>query len=243
MRGRRQYESGFSALYLVIGLVVLGLLIAIGVVVSGAQSPTSTLVPIEGPVVPTAPPSAPRTADSLPDGFVAYTNAAVGFTFAYPSTWGGLQPVSEPSAVLKLSTAAISGLSLADALQVRADKKASAQIPIGDKGVTIRPVDNGATFDWVVVNRGTDKVAVGKSYTQSPTVVYRSGKAVVYAMSGSRDNCTFTTWLFASQDNIIQLRLPSFCISDKVADADVQAGHKAQFDTVTKNMLQSITVL
>ncbi len=236
-------SRGFSALYLVIALVVLGLVVAIGLAVSGGQTSDSGLVPIQGPVAPTAPPSSPKASDSLPDGFVAYTNAAAGFSFAYPAAWGGLQPVNEPAAVLNLSTAAISGLSLADTLQIRADKKADVQIPIGNKGVTVRPIDDGASFNWIVVERGSDKVAPGKPYAPAPPIAYRSGKAVVYAISGSRDNCTYTTWVFAAQDNIIRLRSPSFCISDKVADADVQASHKAQFDANTRNVLQSITVL
>ncbi len=234
---------GFSAVYLALSIVILGILVVIGLVVAGSQGSDEGLVPIEGPKNVRVDEKPVVTGDKLPAGFVAYTNPTIGFSFAFPSVWGALNPVVDETSVLNLATAPLREFSLADSFQVRVDTLEEFQIQINDKGVIVSPKPSGAGYEWVVVDNGTDKISVGKVYTPGPPIVYRSGKATVYAFSASKEACTYTTWVFAVQDGMARLRLPSFCISDKVADSDVQATHKAAFEKIKKDILQSITVL
>ncbi len=244
-----QDASGFSALLLVGAIAVLGILVAVGLVVSNSQTQDSkSLVPIEGPknvrLDNEYTESAATPSTKASEAVIAYSNTPNGFSFAYPSAWGALQPseVDKGAALLNLATTPLQDYSLADNLRVRVDTLADFKIQIGTKGVLVSPTPSGSGYTWTVVDKGSDRITVGKTYPTVPQVVYKSGKAVVYNFPSSRDNCTYATWVFAVQTGMARLRLPAFCISDKAADADVQAEHKADFEKAKAALLRSITV-
>lgn len=246
--GKRVGSSGFGAIGIVTVLAVLGIVAFIGWQMYKAQQ-SSTGQEASGGLVGIPPPAETPTRtepasspDGLPRGFTAYSNSQYGFSFAYPQVWGGLQMANDPSAVLSLATNKITAYSLADALQVSVTKTVNFRQRANDAGVVVSPTPNGVAYEWKVVDKGADKSAqLNKTYA-SPPVVYRSGKTQVYSFSLADGACNYTVWAFASGDNFVRLRLPSFCVSSKPGDAEVQAGHKAEFDAIKAQMLPTITV-
>ncbi len=240
----RQYAGGFSVFYVLGVFVVLGVIVLAGMLAYNAQQPKTNggLVAIPGPK--TTPSSLPpeEPADGPPKGFVAYSNPRIGFSLAYPEAWGDLQPVADEPVELKLATNKIATYSVTDALEIRADKTDKFRLLASSKGVMVAPSPSGGEYVWKVAAKGTDKQLIGKIFNPVPQVVYRSGKTIVYGFSITQDACTHVIWAFAAQDNFVGLRLPSFCISNKPADADVQATQKVDFDNQKSQILQSITV-
>lgn len=240
-------QRGFSALYLLLIVAVVAIIGFIGwkVVGSSTGSGSAGLVPIEGPETVRVDDKPEETnPDGVPKGYVGYTDAKLGFSFNYPEAWGKLEADGAPGAVLSLKTPNINGYSLADALVVKAVPIDQFRMPYGDKGTLIGPKPLGTSYEFIITDKGQDKaVTVGRTAAQQPPVIYRSGKAVVFNFPASTGNCRFDTWAFTSGANFVTLRLPSFCISDKPADADVQAGHKTDYDAQKQQILNSITVI
>lgn len=243
-------SKGFSVVGLFAVLVALGVVGFVGWQIYQSQRSTDALegsgqlVGLPAPKDDKPKTDKPASPDGLPSGFVAYTDAKLGFSFAYPEAWGSLQPVADPATVLNLSTGKVEGYSLADALQVSATKTSSFRIRANDNEVIVMPVPSGGGYEWRVTDRGKDRRAiVNRPLSPAPPVVYRSGKAQVYNFLASNGACTYNMWAFAVQDNFVKLRLPSFCVSPKPGDAEVQVQHKADFDKVKSQILQSITVL
>lgn len=241
-------SAGFGVVGVLIAVAAVGLVAVVGWLVVSAQrsggDQSDGLVSIPPPAeTPTAvqPPANP---DGLPRGFTAYSNAEYGFSFAYPQDWGGLAPAADPATLLNLTTNRISGYSLSNALQVSVIKTVNFRQLVNDKAVVVSPSPSGVNYEWKVVDKANDRTAqLGKTYAPAPPVVYRSGKAQVYSFSLTEGACGYTIWAFASGENFVRLRLPSFCVSSKPGDAEVQANHKAEFDTVKARMLETITVL
>jgi len=246
---RKRRSAGFSALAAVIIVVVVGIIVVAGVIVAGSNfgggDGTAGLVPLEDPEKGKVKTQPEDTApDAAPAGFRTYNNPKLGFSFAYPEAWGELHESADPAAVLTATTDKVAAYSLTDALQVQVVSAAAFTQQINDLKVTVKPqVNNSGGYQWIVADRGTDKrLQPGKPYSPQPPTVYRSGKAQVYGFLLSQSNCTTDTWAFAAADNFVRLRLPAFCISDKPADADIQAGHKTQFADEKNKIMQSITV-
>lgn len=187
--------------------------------------------------------NANRPVDAVPEGFTAYANPELSFAFNYPKAWGELKPV-EPVGLLNLATPRVEAYSLADALEVRAQPAAGFKIGVNDAGTTVTPQAKGAGFEWLIADKGTVKSgAVGKPYAPAPSLAYRAGKTVVYRILNSRANCTFDTYAFPVGANFVAIRLPAFCVSDKAADADIQATQKVEFEKQQQLLLRSITAL
>jgi hypothetical protein len=250
----RSGHAGFSGLTIIIVILVLGVIGFIGWQIFQSQYGSGLILKGTGGLVPVPVPKTTvnsgdnnnASPDGVPDGYSAYSNTNLGFSFVYPDAWGALQPSSDATTVLSLATPKIQKYSLAEALQVQVIKKDTFRIPINDNGAIVAPIPSGlgSGYDWNVTNKGKDAAAtVGRLYPQQPSVAYQSGKASVYSFLNSSGSCTYTTWVLAVQDNFVKLRLPSFCISSKPGDTDVQAGQKAAFDNIEDTILHSITVL
>jgi hypothetical protein len=237
-------QAGFNAAYIVLGLVVLLSAGLIGFLILNSQPAVENgLVPLKNPESGKPAAEAAKPGDGVPEGFKAYTNAQLGFSFAYPSAWGDFTPVAGSSALLELTTPKVAGYSLADSLQLQVETIAKFRIRANDTNTIVQPVANGAGYDWVITDKGSGKQTVGKVLAPAPQVGYRSGKALVYGFSATQGACNYSMWAFAANGNFVRLRLPSFCISNKPGDAEVQAGHKTEFDRQKQQVLQSITVL
>lgn len=239
--GNRQ--AGFSPAYIVLGLVILGSIGLIGFLVLASQPGTdNALVPLDNPDSNKAAPEPSAPDDGVPDNFSVYADVKLGFSLAYPQAWGDLQPMPGSTAVLELMTPKVNSYSLAEALEVQAQKTADFRVRANDLSVVVRPNSNGGGYDWIVTDKGGGKQLPGKTFAPAPSVIYRSGKTQVYSFLATQDNCTYNTWAFPVKDHFVRLRLPSFCQSGKPGDAEVQAGHKAEFDRQKDLILKSITV-
>jgi hypothetical protein len=182
--------------------------------------------------------------DAAPAGFRTYNNPKLGFSFAYPEAWGELKESAAPGTVLNAETGKVAAYSLSDALQVQAVPAGTFTQQVNELKTMVKPQpNNSGGYEWIVVDKGADKRPIlNRPYSPQPSVVYRSGKAQVYSFLLSQANCTYDIWALNVADNFIRLRLPSFCISDKPADFDIQAGHKTQFADEKNKILHSLTV-
>jgi hypothetical protein len=202
------------------------------------------LVPFDGPQgTVRVDENANRPVDAVPDGFGTYSNAELGFTMAFPKSWGELKPTGE-AGLLNLATPSLQAYSLSEAMQVRVRPMAEYRHAANEQGVLIAPQAKGAGYEWLIVDKGSAKTApVGRPFSPAPSLAKSSGKTVVYRILNGRANCTFVTYAFPAGANFVSVRLPSFCVSDKPADADIQVGHKNDYEKQQSLILQSITAL
>lgn len=239
----RKRQSGFSPAYIVLGLVIIGSICLIGFLVVASQpGADNALVPLDGPESGTAEPQPTAPDDGVPDNFSTFADAQLGFSLSYPQDWGDLQPKPGSKAVLEMMTPLIKRYSLAGSMEVKVTKLADFRIRANDLNTIVQPVPNGGGYDWIITDKGSGRQAIGKPVTPAPSVIYRSGKTQVYSFLATEANCTYNMWAFPAGANFVRLRLPSFCISSKPGDADVQADHKADFDRQKDLILKSITV-
>lgn len=237
-------QTGSAIAYVIVAIVVLGSVGLIAFLVAMSQpNADNALVPLDSPESGIAEPEPSTPDDGVPDNFTVYSDVKLGFSFAYPQAWGDFVPKAGSKAVLELTSPAIDDYSLADKLEVLVVKTADLRVRANDQNVQVQPVAKGGGYEWIITDKGNSRLAVGKPVTPAPPVIYRSGKAQVYSFLATQSNCTYNMWAFAVKDNFVRLRLPSFCISNKPGDAEVQAGHKADFDKQKEQILQSITVL
>lgn len=79
-------QSGFTAIHVVLILVLLGIIGVAGWKVYDAGKASVKPAATTSPV-----PAAKKEAPKIPDGFVEYQNKELGFKFAYPKDWGEVQ--------------------------------------------------------------------------------------------------------------------------------------------------------
>lgn len=236
-------ERGAGALAVVIIVVVLGVIGFVAWVAASSQPSGGALVPIDSPETVKVDDQPDKPAGGAREGVKSYANASLGFSFEYPAAWGDLKATGK-AGVVNVATPKIGAYSVSDALEVYADKTDAFRTPVNEPGIIVNPRLNNSTYEWIITDRGENKrLQVGRAYTPAPGIIHRSGKTTVYDILYSSGSCTHHAWLVPANGHFVRLRLPSFCLSNKTADADVQAAHKADFDRQTQQLLDSITVL
>lgn len=209
---------------------------------SGSNSGLVQVQPPEPANTAEEPDAAP---DSVPTGYKQYSNPEKSFAFVYPESWGDMQDSEDEEAELSVATPAITSYGLSENLQVQVFGKDYIQVPVNNQGVQIAPsLKSTGDYEWKVVDKGkATNTSIGRIYQPEPQVVYESGKASIYSFTRSENGCTYNIWVFPVGESFVKMRLPSFCVSSKPGDAEVQASRKAEFDAAKDVMLKSITVL
>jgi type II secretory pathway pseudopilin PulG len=211
-RINKQHQSGFSVIEALVILVVIAIVGGIVLVIAlRNQAKVANKEANTTQQQTTA--QAPRSKD-----YTTYTNAALGFSFAYPKDWGVITPTgdgtmppvigSTPDLKANKNYPFYQG-ALTYTIATRANYSITGQ----KKGATYVPVLKNSTYNnyvWKVISVNpadiTDKI--GDIYN-APVVTSDAG-VQLYDFNYNDSNLNTIRWAFETKAGFVTLSLPAF---------------------------------
>jgi hypothetical protein len=226
-------QRGFSAIEVIIFIVVIGVLIGGGVLLMQRSKPDSAEVPQNSGTQNSSTPSA--------KDYATYTSADLGFSFSYPKDWGTIAasaaavPATGTTPELRNSTKYPFYFG---ALNFSVSAKTNFQFTGQKYGATYTPVLKNSynNYIWkvVAVNPADTTDRIGDTY-DAPITTSTTG-VQLYNFDWSDESHTTKRWVFETKAGFVQLSLPYFGYSDKQPSSADTATHQAIADAISKSV-------
>ena len=234
----RRDTFGFSHIFIIFLIVVVGSIGFIGWrVMHPASKPAAANVAATQPEKKRA--ALPKIpAARLPSGYIEYKNTADGYTFAYPGSWGELDPAGLYSPYVDNQAVGVSWIQ--GRLAVQATPATDFTIGASKYGATIKPLLQGENISWEVVsvNPAETNYSAGDPYTVTSRTNPHGIK--IYDLTWSDEGATHARRVFKSGGKLVVISLPAIL---RQYMEQVPVEDMAEYNETARNIADSIKLL
>lgn len=232
-------QKGFSAIEVIIVIVILGLLGGAGWLFIHKQNEDKTNSKTTKTSKSTTKTSQESTFE-VPADFKTYTSIDGDYQISYPGTWGTLASTDGAT----IATSMIDNLRIGSSSQLDGHLTIAQVSSVVTKkyGATIKPVKDNSSYIWKVVevNPADETDKVGDTY---PVKSFKNAHNVtMYDFQYQDEDSIHKSYVLRVGNSFYQISLPSFWTADATTGDPTSISHSDldQFIRTAKNIANSI---
>lgn len=232
-------QKGFSAIEVIIVIVLLGLLGSAGWLFIHKQNESKTTASKTSSSSKSDAKKDQQSTTKTPSDFQSFSDTTHGFMFAYPKAWGDFKPQTDST--IGHFTDVTSDLSLSfgtsSKLSGRMWTSAAPTSSTGKYGATLQPTKQNNSYTWKVieVNPANTTNKVGDNYAVK--TFKNAHDITIYDFQWSDEGTTYAAWEFVAGGEFYRLTLPGFLTVD-TATGDPAQVFQADLSQYNKLALQ-----
>lgn len=239
-------QKGFSAVEVIIVIVILGLLGSAGwLFVHKSEDKTAGRKTSDGSTK-SEPKTDQQTIAKIPSDFQSFSDTTHGFMFAYPKAWGDFKPQTDSTIGHFIDVTSDLSLSFGTSskLSGRMWTSAAPTSSTGKYGATLQPAKQNNSYTWKVIeaNPANTTNKVGDNYVVK--TFKNAHNITIYDFQWSDEGTTYAAWEFVAGDEFYRLTLPGFLTVDTATGDPAQASQAdlSQYNKLALQIANTIQV-